>query len=59
VALGRLVWVQRRNFLRTNRVFNIVCSPRPAASTVVLLWLVVGTRWPPPTCPTRAARQSP
>lgn len=42
VALGGLVWVQRRNFLRTNRVFNHGLLAATAASTVVLLWLVVG-----------------
>ncbi|MFE9400453.1 hypothetical protein ACFYNY_01600 [Streptomyces sp. NPDC006530] len=42
VALGGLVWVQRRNYLRTNRVFNHGLLAATAASTVVLLWLVVG-----------------
>ncbi|MFC3264257.1 hypothetical protein [Streptomyces xanthochromogenes] len=42
VALGGLVAVQRRNYLRTNRVFNHGLLAATAASTVVLLWLVVG-----------------
>ncbi|MFG2716855.1 hypothetical protein ACGFW5_00885 [Streptomyces sp. NPDC048416] len=42
VALGGLVWVQRRNYLRTNRVFNHGLLAATAASTVVMLWLVVG-----------------
>ncbi|MET9361967.1 hypothetical protein ABZX93_13730 [Streptomyces sp. NPDC006632] len=42
LALGGLVWVQRRNYLRTNRVFNHGLVAATAASTVVMLWLVVG-----------------
>ncbi|MFE9552861.1 hypothetical protein ACFYMW_07975 [Streptomyces sp. NPDC006692] len=42
VALGGLVWAQRRNYLRTNRVFNHGLLTATAASTVVVLWLVVG-----------------
>ena len=43
VALGALAWAQRRNYRRTNRVFNHgPGSPRPPPSTVVLLWLAVG-----------------
>ncbi|MGW2558936.1 hypothetical protein ACWCXB_06745 [Streptomyces sp. NPDC001514] len=41
-ALGVLVWAQRRNYLRTNRVFNHGLLAATAASTVVLLWLAVG-----------------
>ncbi|MFG3283943.1 hypothetical protein [Streptomyces sp. NPDC048111] len=42
LALGGLVWAQRRSYLRTNRVFNHGLLAATAASTVVLLWLVVG-----------------
>lgn len=42
VALGALVWAQRRNYRRTNRVFNHGLLAATAASTVVLLWLAVG-----------------
>ncbi|WP_229378471.1 hypothetical protein [Streptomyces sp. VRA16 Mangrove soil] len=42
VALGALAWAQRRNYRRTNRVFNHGLLAATAASTVVLLWLVVG-----------------
>ncbi|MET8470682.1 hypothetical protein ABZY90_33840 [Streptomyces sp. NPDC006422] len=42
VALGGLAWAQRRNYRRTNRVFNQGLLAATAASTVVLLWLVVG-----------------
>ncbi|MGP4050976.1 hypothetical protein [Streptomyces sp. 2A115] len=42
VALGGLVWAQRRNYRRTNRVLNQGLAAATAASTVVLLWLVVG-----------------
>ncbi|MFI6682376.1 hypothetical protein [Streptomyces sp. NPDC050485] len=42
VALGGLGWAQRRNYRRTNRVFNQGLLAATAASTVVLLWLVVG-----------------
>ncbi|WP_405569750.1 hypothetical protein [Streptomyces sp. NBC_01167] len=41
-ALGGLVWAQRRNYRRTNRVFNRGLVAATAASTVVLLWLAVG-----------------
>ncbi|WP_351227722.1 hypothetical protein [Streptomyces sp. NPDC002133] len=41
-ALGVLVWAQRRNYHRTNRVFNHGLLAATAASTVVLLWLAVG-----------------
>ncbi|MFC4471124.1 hypothetical protein ACFPH6_42680 [Streptomyces xiangluensis] len=42
VAIGGLVWAQRRNYHRTNRVLNHGMVTATAASTVVLLWLVVG-----------------
>ncbi|MFE7171496.1 hypothetical protein [Streptomyces sp. NPDC057616] len=42
VALGGLAWVQRRNYLRTNRVLNHGLVTASAASAVVLLWLAVG-----------------
>ncbi|MDF6021103.1 hypothetical protein [Streptomyces sp. JH34] len=42
VALGALVWMQRRNYRRTNRVFNRGLLAATAAATVVLLWLTVG-----------------
>lgn len=42
VAIGGLVWAQRRNYQRTNRVLNHGLVAATAASTVVLLWLVVG-----------------
>ncbi|MFF1398319.1 hypothetical protein ACFVZD_31470 [Streptomyces sp. NPDC058287] len=42
VALGALAWAQRRNYRRTNRVLNHGLVAATAASTVVLLWLVVG-----------------
>ncbi|MFB6615435.1 hypothetical protein ACIGFK_22100 [Streptomyces sp. NPDC085524] len=42
VALGALVWAQRRNYRRTNRVFNHGLLAATAASVVVLLWLAVG-----------------
>jgi len=42
LALGGLGWVQRRNYRRTNRVLNQGMVAATAASTVVLLWLVVG-----------------
>ncbi|MFD4584776.1 hypothetical protein [Streptomyces sp. NPDC058434] len=42
VAIGGLVWAQRRNYRRTNRVFNHGLLAATAASTVVLLWLGVG-----------------
>ncbi|MEW1545680.1 hypothetical protein [Streptomyces tsukubensis] len=40
VALGALGVAQRRNYLRTNRVFNQGLLAATAASTVLLLWLV-------------------
>ncbi|WP_419994987.1 hypothetical protein [Streptomyces boninensis] len=42
VALGGLGWAQRRNYRRTNRVFNQGLLIATAATTVVLLWLVAG-----------------
>ncbi|MHB9753741.1 hypothetical protein ACYBSK_05105 [Streptomyces sp. BYX5S] len=42
LALAGLAWAQRRNYRRTNRVFNQGLLAATAASTVVLLWLVVG-----------------
>ncbi|MGW7076358.1 hypothetical protein ACWGH2_09825 [Streptomyces sp. NPDC054871] len=42
LALGALFWAQRRNYRRTNRVFNHGMVAATAASTVVLLWLVAG-----------------
>nr|WP_234433313.1 hypothetical protein [Streptomyces sp. NRRL WC-3549] len=42
VALAALVWMQRRTYRRTNRVFNHGLLAATAAATVVLLWLAVG-----------------
>ncbi|MCX5378310.1 hypothetical protein [Streptomyces sp. NBC_00091] len=42
LALGALVWAQRRNYRRTNRVFNHGLVGATAAAAVVLLWLTVG-----------------
>ncbi|MDJ0379786.1 hypothetical protein [Streptomyces sp. G-G2] len=42
LAIGVLVWAQRRNYRRTHRVFNHGLLAATAASTVVLLWLAVG-----------------
>ncbi|MGX2997169.1 hypothetical protein JNUCC64_23385 [Streptomyces sp. JNUCC 64] len=42
VALGALGWAQRRNYLRTHRVFNHGLLAATAASTAVVLWLAVG-----------------
>ncbi|MER7342015.1 hypothetical protein ABT403_29850 [Streptomyces sp. NPDC000075] len=42
LALAALVWAQRRDFLRTNRVFNHGLLAATAATAVVLLWLTVG-----------------
>lgn len=42
LALAALAWAQRRNYRRTNRVFNHGMLAATAACTVVLLWLVVG-----------------
>lgn len=42
VALAALAWTQRRDYRRTNRVFNHGLLAATAAATVVLLWLAVG-----------------
>ncbi|MCX4667162.1 hypothetical protein OG453_10895 [Streptomyces sp. NBC_01381] len=42
LALAALVLAQRRNYRRTNRVFNHGLVAATAASAVVLLWLVAG-----------------
>lgn len=42
VVLAGLVWMQRRNYRRTNRVFNQGLLAATAAATVLLLWLAVG-----------------
>ncbi|WP_337191592.1 hypothetical protein [Streptomyces sp. HUCO-GS316] len=42
LALAALVWAQHRNYRRTNRVLNHGMVAATAATTVVLLWLVVG-----------------
>ncbi|WP_236711097.1 hypothetical protein [Streptomyces sp. 150FB] len=42
VTFGGLFWAQRRNYRRTNRVFNQGMLAATAASTVLLLWLAVG-----------------
>ncbi|MFF4789166.1 hypothetical protein ACFY2M_05210 [Streptomyces sp. NPDC001276] len=42
VALAALAWAQRRNYQRTNRVLNHGLVAATAATTVVLLWLVIG-----------------
>lgn len=42
LALGALVWAQRRHYRRTNRVFNQGLLAASAACAVVLLWLVAG-----------------
>ncbi|MFE2476463.1 hypothetical protein [Streptomyces sp. NPDC059389] len=42
LALAALAWAQRRNYRRTNRVFNHGLVAATAASLVVLLWLAVG-----------------
>ncbi|WP_326697519.1 hypothetical protein OG909_09355 [Streptomyces sp. NBC_01754] len=42
LALGALVWIQRRTYRRTNRVFNRGLLGATAAASVVLLWLAVG-----------------
>ncbi|MFG2328685.1 hypothetical protein ACGFMM_03590 [Streptomyces sp. NPDC048604] len=42
LALAALAAVQRRNYLRTNRVLNHGLLAATAASLVVLLWLTVG-----------------
>ncbi|MQY15085.1 hypothetical protein SRB5_52630 [Streptomyces sp. RB5] len=42
VALGVLLWAQRRHYRRTNRVFNQGMVVASALTAVVLLWLAVG-----------------
>ncbi|MGR8010520.1 hypothetical protein [Streptomyces hypolithicus] len=42
VALAGLFWAQRRNYRRTNRVFNHGLLAASVASAVVLLWLGAG-----------------
>ncbi|WP_329276785.1 hypothetical protein [Streptomyces sp. NBC_01451] len=41
-VLGALVWAQRRNYRRTNRVLNHGLVAATATATIVLLWLVAG-----------------
>ncbi|MET9854016.1 hypothetical protein ABZY57_13820 [Streptomyces sp. NPDC006450] len=42
LALAALVWAQRRNYRRTNRVFNHGLVAATTAALVLLLWLVAG-----------------
>ncbi|MFD7997374.1 hypothetical protein [Streptomyces mexicanus] len=42
LALAALAWAQHRTYRRTNRVLNQGLVAATAATTVVLLWLVVG-----------------
>lgn len=42
LALTALLWAQRRNYRRTNRVFNHGLVAASAASLVLLLWLAAG-----------------
>ncbi|GAA0484394.1 hypothetical protein ABZ951_06305 [Streptomyces sp. NPDC046215] len=42
LALGALGWAQRRNYLRTHRVFNAGMLAATVAATFGLLWLTVG-----------------
>ncbi|MFG2922237.1 hypothetical protein ACGFYA_12045 [Streptomyces sp. NPDC048305] len=42
LALAVLLWMQRRNYLRTNRVLNQGLLAATAAAVMVLLWLTVG-----------------
>ncbi len=41
-VIGALVWAQRRNYRRTNRVLNHGLVAATATATIVLLWLVAG-----------------
>ncbi|WP_343243146.1 hypothetical protein [Streptomyces sp. SID12501] len=41
-VLGALVWAQRRNYRRTNRVLNHGLVAATATATIVLLWLAAG-----------------
>ncbi|NBE52025.1 hypothetical protein [Streptomyces boluensis] len=42
LALAALAWAQRRNYRRTNRVFNLGLVTATGTAAVVLLWLLVG-----------------
>lgn len=42
LALAALAWTQHRTYRRTNRVLNHGLVAATAATTVVLLWLVIG-----------------
>ncbi|HSX98598.1 MAG TPA: hypothetical protein VLG91_14575, partial [Streptomyces sp.] len=42
LTIGGLVWAQRRNYRRTNRVLNHGLASATVASAVVLLWLAGG-----------------
>jgi hypothetical protein len=42
LALAALAWAQHRNYRRTNRVLNHGLVAATGATTVVLLWLVIG-----------------
>jgi hypothetical protein len=42
LTLAALLWTQRRNYRRTNRVFNHGLLAATAAATVVLVWLAAG-----------------
>ncbi|MFI2432252.1 hypothetical protein [Streptomyces sp. NPDC018693] len=42
LALAALAWAQHRSYRRTNRILNHGLVAATAATTVVLLWLVVG-----------------
>ncbi|MFI8822459.1 hypothetical protein [Streptomyces sp. NPDC053431] len=42
VVLASLAWAQRRNYLRTNRVFNRGLLAASAACVAALLWLLTG-----------------
>ncbi|MCQ4045425.1 hypothetical protein ACFOSC_19185 [Streptantibioticus rubrisoli] len=42
LALGALVWAQRRTYLRTNRVLNPGLLAGTAAAGLALVWLVAG-----------------
>ncbi|MBO8184998.1 hypothetical protein JW592_05880 [Streptomyces sp. DW4-2] len=45
VALGALGWAQRRNYRRTNRVFNRGLLGATAAALALLVWLTAGHVW--------------
>lgn len=42
LTLAALLWAQRRNYARTNRVFNHGLLAATAASVITLLWLAAG-----------------